>query len=263
MARTRLHLERFQEPMWKRPGAMQGALLLLAALPLLAALVLRVQPGASAPRIEQVPAPTGLALQSIERTEAPLRALDLIASRNMFSPLRTDWTLADAGETVVETAPSDTDARRLARLKEANEALDKLTFMATMRIDDHWSAYFDAPGRASHDDLLLLSVGDTYQGWTLVRVARDGATFGFETVERNIDLMPRVRRPTGRPATAPAPRGRSLVEVREPTADAGVRVEPPISRTEAERRIAEALGDDARLRRLASELFHALDDDKR
>ena len=262
MARMRLHLDRFHPPAWKRPGVWQGALVALAALPLLGALALRVQPGARAPEIVQIPPSGDLALRPIDRAPASSE-LDLIVSRNLFSPSRAEWVIVRPQEAVAETSARDADARRQARLKEAQEALDKVVFLATMRVGDHWSAYFDVPGRTAADDLLSLSVGDVYQGWTVLGVSRDGAKFGYEDVERSISLVPRVRAQTGRPAQPVNP-GRSRVEVREPTASAGGIVpEPPLSRREAQRRVTEAVGDDKRLQELASELFESLDDEKR
>lgn len=237
----------------------QTGLVALAALTLLAAFVLRVAPGARAPSFAPDGGAPSVTLRPIDRAQPPLNDLNLIASRNLFNRSRTDWAGAGAP---IDDSPRDTGSTRLARLKEMNEALDKLVFMATTRVGDRWRALFDSPDRAPYDDLVSLSVGDEYKGWTLVAITRDNALFGFESVERAVSLVPRTQRAGAggqRPAQPPQ-RGRSRVEMREPSAS-GVEVEPPLSLDEASRRVVEAVGDDEKLRQRANELLKSLDDD--
>lgn len=260
MARARLHLDQFAPPRWKRSAVWQTGMIGLAALTLLTAFVLRVAPGARAPSAKHEGGAPSASLRPIVRAEPPLNELDLIAARNLFNRSRTDWS--GVGAPVAE-APRDTGASRLAQLKAMNEALDKLVFMATMRVGDRWRALFDSPERAPYDDLVALGVGDEYKGWTLVAITRDNAVFGFESVQRAVSLDPKVRRAGaagGRPQQPPQ-RGRSQIEVREPSARGGVADEPPISLEEAARRVSEAVGEDEKLRQLANELLKSLDDD--
>lgn len=242
MRRAKLHLEAWTPRLHTRAGFWQIVVASLAVVPLVWAAWLRVGP---APRAPETPADTAPGEASAYFT--PLRetptpaAMDAIASGNLFAPTRTDWAeqaVAEAGGVDAEQAPGA--RQRQAALQEAEAELDKLEFRAVMRVGDDWTALFDSIERAPFDDLISLHEGDAYKSWTVLGISRDSIRMGFEGDERSLDLRPRTDKPGSKKATQ-VRTGRSRVVVRPAE---GVRVEPPITIDEAERRLRDTLKDD-------------------
>lgn len=253
-----LDLSRWSRPIWRRPGHVAAAAAALALAPALGAVWVRFGPGGAPPRAPEPTLEPAPRLEPLTRTAPDPAPLAAIASGNLFTPGRADWALASAPA----PGPADADAaskRRAERRKQADEDIERLTFVATIRAGDEWSAIVDTPERrAPVDDLTTLRVGGEYKGWTVREIGRDFLALDFDGEVRTLALLPRL---TTRQAAAPA-LGRSRVEVRP--APGGVRIDPPIPPDEAKRRLMDAAGpDDAKLRGLIDELMESLEHDRR
>ncbi len=252
MARINLEIGVYRAPAWKRRGLWLGLAFAAALMPALGALVVRVAPERAAPVArERAPLPE-LVIRPLGRHPAGEEAVTAIAGSNAFSPDRKDW----ARPTSVETAgvnPGSED-----RLKQASDALDRMTFVGVVRVGEEWRAMVDPGSRKPGEDYLMVGPGGDVAGWTVKAVGRQGATLGFEETERVVGWGPKPK-----PATpAPDPVGRMKVDVRD--ASGKVLVDPPISLDEARRRMERAVPpEDRKLRELLDELLESLKNERR
>lgn len=181
-----------------------------------------------------------------------------ISADNLFTPSRQDWALASVpgGEANDDAAAR---ARAEERRKQAEQELEKFTFVATIRSGDVWSALADHPERKAGDDLLTIRVGDAYKSWSATAITRDSLTLEFDGQSRTIALAPRIAASKQGPSP---PSGRSKVEAREAPAQSVI-IDPPLEREEAKRRLLESIGPgEERVRRLVDELLDSMNNDR-
>lgn len=261
MRRARLHLEDWTPRLHRRAGFWQAVGASLALIPLAWAAWLRLGPS---PELPGSPPPGSLgearAYFTPQRESASAAALETIAGGNLFAPSRSDWALATVAEADAEgeAAAAPGERQRAAALKAAEEELDRLQFRAVMRVGERWTALFDSAERGPADDLIALRQGDTYKGWSVMGISKDGVRLDFDGHGRALELMPRPSKEASTRAIR-AKTGRSRVEVRPVD---GVTVEPPISLDEAERRLRESMeGDDPETLKRLDDLLKDLRDE--
>lgn len=258
MRRLTLQLEGYRGSPLRKEGFWQCAALAVALAPMVAWAWTALAPAAPPPA---TPAPEPLAPLSLQAlTRRPLDAdwLAVISADNLFTPSRQDWALAAAP---VEESNDDAAARARAeeRRKQAEQELEKFTFVATIRSGDVWSALADHPDRKPGDDLLTIRVGDAYKSWSATSITRDSLTLAFDDQSRTIALGPRIAASKQGPTP---PSGRSKVEAREAPAGSVI-IDPPIEREEAKRRLLESLAPgEERVRRLVDELLDSMNNDR-
>lgn len=255
--RSRLRLEPFIVPAWKRAGLWQGAALAAALVPAIAALALRFAP------IPE-PSPSGdarsadkPALRALVREPIRDDVTARIASANLFASSREDWPLAPAlaeGKTG-EASPSDVD-----RLKAAQEALDRATVVAVLRINADTIALLDPGDRKPGEDLVTLKTGDDHRGWKVEAISRDVVDVRFEETKRSLRVGPKPA-----PKIEPTEKtGRSRVEMKEV---AGVSkplvIPPPITLAEMERRLHDATpAQERKIREMIDQLLEQLEKER-
>lgn len=251
---TSFALREYTQPLWRRAGFWQIAVAALAIAPLVVAAYVRWSPIAPiAADVSPGPAEPLPELHALLRPAPDAEQLAAISRYNLFAPDRADWTLIVA-EAEAQT-PDD------ASLKEAQEALDKVTFVGVFRARDQWRAMFDFPGRTPEQDLAVVGVGDELQTWTVTSISGDTATFEFRGTERTLELRPKIALKAAAKPDAPR-RGRAEVSAKPAEAKREMFYEPPISLDEARRQLREATKDDPPevIQRL-EDLLRSLEDD--
>lgn len=256
MPGVRVRLARFRSPWWRRwsmLGVAGGALaLVFVALGAWA----RFAPLPALPEPTPTPVAATPDLRTFERVGSDPRTLAVIAQRNPLSPTRADFVRNV--EVVQESRQADTGAADKAkRLENAKAALQTLRLVAILRLRDDWVALFEPAVRKAEDDLLSLRVGDTWQGWTIGAISRGEVRMGFEGHEERVELKPDPKRAS---AKAAPPRGRIEVEAKPVTKGREVKVDPPLSPSEARERLLGAARDESeRVKKLAEDLLKDLE----
>lgn len=260
MPSVTLRLSSLRPPWWKRPGALGVIATGLSAMPLLLAAWFTLAPERRLPEGDAPGSPPALALRAFDRDRLNPEAPTLIARGNVLSVARSEFTRVE--EAAVAQAPAqDRGASEAAkRLENAKRDLATLRLVAVLRVGGEWIALFEPERRAAHEDLLSLRVGNVWQDWSVDAITRDTVRVAFEGNAETIQLRPNTGRTT-RAATPAPPRGRMQAESR-PVDGAPVRVDPPISRSDARRLLLDSVsGESARVRALTEELLKSLDRD--
>ncbi len=260
MRRLTLHLGAFRGSPFRREGFWQCVALALALAPLFAWGVVSFSPPAPTPQAGDPEPLETLALRPLTRDVPTPEAIGAISSGNLFTPSRADWALAAAP--APESADDDAAKKREEeRRKQARQELDKVTFVATIRTGDDWSALVDHPERRPGDDLLTIRPGDAFKSWKAESITRDSLVMSLDGEKQTLALGPRI--PASKQAAGPT-LGRSKVEARPAPAAGRVTIDPPISRDEATRRLLESLKPgEEKVRRLVDELLESMDKERR
>lgn len=255
-----LRLSSLRPPWWKRPGALGAIATGLCVTPLLLAAWLALAPQNRLPEGDAPGAPPILTLRDFDRNGLNPEAFAMIARGNVLSGTRSEFTRMEEAAVAQAPAPDRGASEAAKRLENAKRDLATLRLVAVLRVGGEWIALFEPERRAAHEDLLSLRVGNVWQNWSVGAITRDTVRMGFEGHSETIQLRPNTGRTT-RAATPTPPRGRIQAESR-PVDGAPVRVDPPISRSDARRLLLDSVsGESARVRALTEELLKSLDRD--
>lgn len=252
--RSRLRLSEWRVPAWKRPALWQGAALLVALVPALAAAYLRFAP------LEPLPEPSAPersappALRALTREVPDPAPAERIAGANLFASGREDWPPPASAVVVADAKPA------LDELKAALDALDKFVVVAIIRTGEERAALLDPGDRKPGDDLTTLRAGDEHKGWTIEAVERDRVEVARGDTRRTLRLGPK---PPPAPVAAEST-GRRRVEYKEVAGPSRrLIIDAPISVAEVRAQIMDRLApEEVRLRDMVDRLLEQLEKER-